>query len=418
MRRPAYHPAVTGAFASSHDCCREGLSPSLHRPGKNSSILLDSRCPYQAAAFVYREVNLLPRRDMQRLWIRSGQVGNTTNVRLNEVSVVWDRSPRGPDGQLLLRQNALTYKNARILSAWVLKNRAGTHPVISGVNDYGSYPAGWSWDSLDSAARSRFNGKLRKGSASLGVTLGSWRQSRDMIQSRSANLAKRLSGVERRLERTPRSKRPTSESPADLVLEEKFGWEPLFSDLFGAMTVIASPIPEPFFVRSRAKGGVSYRVKGGSNPTTTQNWDGQAFVTCSAKVSVSNPNLWLLNRLGLINPATVIWDLIPWSFVVNMFVNVNAMISSVTDEVGLDISDIATTRTAMITLELFKEMGSTDPSASFTRRYAKTKTRTLGSLPTVHWQVQVPALNWDLAVTAGALVLQRFQRINRLLRVV
>jgi len=142
------------------------------------------------------------------------------------------------------------------------------------------------------------------------------------------------------------------------------------------------------------------------------------MVTYCADAYVDNPNLWLANRLGLINPATVIWDLIPWSFVVNMFVNVNQMVSSVTDEVGLNISNRSVTQTARVVVECLNYDPDPDYGTSFARYYIKNKNRVVGSAPKIGFQFKLPQVNWELAVIATSLVVQKFKRVNDLIRVV
>lgn len=63
----------------------------------------------------------------------------------------------------------------------------------------------------------------------------------------------------------------------------------------------------------------------------------------SAVFRLENPNAWLANQMGLINPAVVVWDLVPWSFVVNMFANVNSLLNQFTDFYGLEVSGASTT---------------------------------------------------------------------------
>jgi hypothetical protein len=59
----------------------------------------------------------------------------------------------------------------------------------------------------------------------------------------------------------------------------------------------------------------------------------------SATVQVTNPNMFLANQLGFLNPALVAWELVPFSFVVDWFVNVGAVISSMTDFMGCTLKD-------------------------------------------------------------------------------
>lgn len=342
-----------------------------------------------------------------------------------QVSVSWDVSPR-VNGKLALRANPLTYSNAKITGIVGTSAPNGNHYTSIALGDQHNpnFIPGWSWDPLEQQALAKFNGRLRHGSASMGVTLASWKQSRDMIVNRSNRLGRSLDKAYMRLSRDKRllgRLRNEREPLANQILETEFGWRPLFQDMHAALyTVCQDGIPNEY-IRSVAKGTISVET-GPPNvfpnaPKGYQRWKGDARVVLSAKVVLSNPNLWLLNRLGLINPATVIWDLVPWSFVVNMFVNVNAMISSVTNEIGLEISDKSTTRSSFVTKDEGR-ISNGDRGTLFQSYQGKFKTRSTGTLPALQWQVRIPKLNWELALIASALVVQKFKKINNLLRIV
>lgn len=340
-------------------------------------------------------------------------------------SVSWDRSPR-VNGKLVLRANPLTFSNAGMSRITASAAPNGNHysPISQAGEHNPNVIPGWDWGPLEQQALAKFNGRLRKGSASMGVTLASWKQSRDMIVSRSNNLGNHLDKAYRRLSSDKKMLgylHKEKEPLANQILETEFGWRPLFQDFHAAMTTVCQDgIPDEW-VRARARGLISV-VAGPPQifpvaPKGSRVWYGDACVTLSAKVAITNPNLWLLNRLGLINPATVIWDLIPWSFVVNMFLNVNAMISSVTNEVGLSVSSKSTTRRSYVT-KTEERISNGDNGRYKTVWGGKMKTRTTGSMPALEWQVKVPELNWELALIASSLVVQKFQKINNLLRII
>lgn len=363
-----------------------------------------------------------------RIVDEAGQVYLTRVEYMN-----WNHSGRNPlTGKLDLRALPLEHTRDSVMSHWRKPTTTSSGDTRSwappSANSAQRLPPDFSWGPLDSAAYSKFNGKLRKGSASMGVTLASWKQSRDMIVNRSSHLSKtldasisRLRGDKGAREKLRRNRQPT----ASQVLEVEFGWMPLFQDFKAALTTVCKDGIPPEWVTSRARSSIMWSQSGTeSNPRIRESMDGTVWVTYSAKVQISNPNLWLLNRLGLINPATIVWDLIPWSFVVNMFLNVNAMISSITDEVGLDITNRSLTRGSLVGHETLQYSEPYDgqplgwPGPSFSRILNKSRYRTVGTSPKLEWQVKVPELNWELALIASSLVVQRFQTINKLIRVI
>lgn len=326
----------------------------------------------------------------------------------------YDTSPRyGGMRKLQLRSNRATLSRQWYRYRGLPAKEGLLPPELAEVSD-SSY-ARAAWPSLEAQAYQRWRGKLMKGSASMGVTLASWKQSRDMIVKRSKQLGSVLSAAERRWKRKSSSSRKKlrrkRELLADDVLEYKFGWAPLFQDFHAALSTVYGPLP-PTFIAGRASGRVVRSERKGISPKYVLTGDGTVSVSYSTRVVVENPNLVLLNRLGLINPATVIWDLIPWSFVVNMFVNVNSFISQFTDEVGYNVTDRSITRSYLISNEAFALSSYGSSTSNGILRY---KERVLGVKPTVRLQVQVPDLSWGLAVTAASLVVQKFKRLNQLI---
>lgn len=294
------------------------------------------------------------------------------------------------------------------------------------------YPPGFTWNTLDNEALARFNGKLRKGGASLGITIATYKQSREMVVNRLNLMARRIDYTIKALQqRKNRGRlhwlRKQREPLAGQVLEGYFGWAPLYEDVYSSLnTVIQQAIPLSW-VRAQSRGIIrDYRQARGpaDNPWSYENFDGKAMVTLAASVYVENPNLWLLNRMGLINPATVAWDLVPFSFVVNMFVNVNQIISSITDEVGLTISNRSTTRTVQFAhktvLEsrpnVYTHNPEVKPGMAISVVQRKQKIRTPGSFPSVKVQFRLPQANWDLAAIASSLLVQKSKTLNKLIR--
>jgi len=335
-------------------------------------------------------------------------------------------------------QNPHDFKAESVLKWSDPFNRWGYHPnACSGGQNPMMYTAfGDTFDSCEQIALAKFNGKIRKGRASLGVTIGSWGQSSRMITTRLRQASKQLDSAYKHLSspagkaRIRRDK--TGKEPlAGLVLEGEFGWRPLIGDIKSALGVIAGDtLPTTAWVTGRHREAVSREAKAGavrfgsSDRRLFDSYVGWKRVSVAASVRVSNPNLFLLNSLGLLNPLEVAWDLIPWSFVAGMFVNVGSMIKSLTDYVGLDISDKSVTKSSLVvrtSLQSFYDYNLPLDKWFLNGNYSVTsekfRTRSVGALPPVKWQVQVPSLNLEQMIIAASLVTQRVNRINQLLSV-
>ncbi|UUW21347.1 MAG: maturation protein [Sanya fiers-like virus 31] len=215
--------------------------------------------------------------------------------------------------------------------------------------------------------------------AGLGVDLVEVNQSIDMISKRALQLTrftrsllrgdiigagKQLGLTEKRVKKTFYSRRRKSvvrirkevltlqktdvkgysKLVADLWLEFHFGWEPLVKDIHDSITVLESITPS-HNVKVRGYATSTYRRTGSSG---YDQWDIKSYWTLGALVQVSNPNLRLASQLGVVNPASLLWEVVPFSFVVDWFSNVGEFLASFTDFAGLSIRNAYQTNLEVI----------------------------------------------------------------------
>lgn len=341
----------------------------------------------------------------------------------------WNTSSRNASGRLVLRAQPCWIQITTLVGRETNSTDTGwidyaSRDVRSGykfADDGGlklDQNTGPVWDSVYNAAYSRFRGKLYKGGASLGVTLAGIRQSRDMIAARMEKLARASTDLVGRTSRNPRVYKDwndVSRARASDILEGEFGWLPLVQDVHSFLTTAIDTPASPFIRASQhvPVAGTS-RYKDGSNRFTASVY-GKVRCTIAAQAVISNPNLWLANRLGLINPATVVWDLVPWSFVVNMFANINGILNSYTDFMGLDLRDLNVTRGYTLVWDNHVTRDA-DPRYLNQQVVIRRTSRSVGgSLPRPSLQFQLPKGNWELALIAGALGVQNMSKISRLM---
>jgi hypothetical protein len=120
---------------------------------------------------------------------------------------------------------------------------------------------------------------------------------------------------------------------SSLWLEYTFGWVPFFSDMWAAANVLQQD-----FGRTSHKvvvRDVAYDVyqDGGSFHSYT----GEVSMYMKGTLRVTNPNLLLANKLGLVNPAYVLWDAVPFSFVLDWVLPVGKFLQSLSNEYGLEV---------------------------------------------------------------------------------
>lgn len=114
-----------------------------------------------------------------------------------------------------------------------------------------------------------------------------------------------------------------------------YGVKPLVQDIYNGMDVLTREHPRG--TKVSAHGGGNYHYYNPRDWYQNQ-YTWRSSVRIQAYVSVNNPNLWLANQLGLINPVQMFNEGIRLSFVIDWFSNLSQIINQMTDFVGLDIA--------------------------------------------------------------------------------
>lgn len=261
--------------------------------------------------------------------------------------------------------------------------RTGYNPVTPSMDSGSAYTVRHDWETNPSdyeqafnKAYARFKDKVGT-SASVGTTLAEYKQSVSMIAQRALQLyefqrrlrqhdfdgaaralgqaaapkslrrykygkiprfdrGKRLKP--RGLRKKPLDLRPGGKDLGNTWLEYYFGWAPLIGDIYNAVDVLQREIPpDKIKVSASVKQKSSTIIEEGySSSSTVSNYTVSAKI--GAYITVTNPNLLVANQLGLVNPAVIAWELVPFSFLVDWFVNVKDVLSSCTDLFGLTLS--------------------------------------------------------------------------------
>lgn len=195
---------------------------------------------------------------------------------------------------------------------------------------------------------------------------------------------------------------PLKERAASTWLEYTFGWKPLVSDIYSACDVLQSE-----FDLIRQSGAATFSDSGASRGSYhLHKWERTVKVKSSAAIKVTNPNVALANQLGLLNPAAVVWDIIPFSFVIDWFVKVNQFVSTLNDMAGFAFVDpvTSTKRKAIATVE--QRYGA---PYVFETRSGERYTRSLSvPEPVFNPTFRLPMPSLWLAVTSSALAVGIF----------
>lgn len=343
-------------------------------------------------------------------------------------------SPRDPvTKELILKQLPHTFRYRRASGtlypvngrAWPIRSVNGFNPI--GVND----------ELLEASALAKWGRELKGYSASLGVTLGTWKESSAMIKARARNLGVRaIEAIAFYQTRKGWKKaqwlkmwraREGKEPPANMVLENFFGWQPIIKDIHDAVEVVCEEVDPDFLTVRRSKRVLNITATGWGNPAANpwrrEHTDGRVRISLAGKVVVSNPNTFFLNQLGLINPAVVVWDLIPFSWLVNAVSTTGTIVSSWSDEVGVDVTERSVTWSWDQTSTLFQyNRLAKDPNPSNRGGHSlsvnrdRGRNRTTGSFPAPSLRLKVPNLDATGTAIVVALLLQRMRTVQRLTR--
>jgi len=299
------------------------------------------------------------------------------------------------------------------LSKSVLRAIWGSGPGLTASSATAGFwqPSAAAKNAANSAAYERLKDQISD-RASLGAGLAELGQSTGMIAERATQLYRGVRAI-RKLDFQKAAtifglKRPPQgvsrhKQFASNYLEFHFGWSPLVGDIYSASNVLQEPIKSPF-PRGSAKVPSSFLTR-----TTPPYWPGfdqsagVARCRMGCEVRVNNPNLWLLNQLGLVNPAVVLWEIVPFSFVVDWFVNVEQFLSTGTDFLGLTVTNSWTSTSMHYTATQY----SSSPYHGGTVKCEVTSVnRTLGlTLPSLALRpYKVPG--WRRAASAISLLVQ------------
>lgn len=181
-----------------------------------------------------------------------------------------------------------------------------------------------------------------------------------------------------------------------------YGVKPLMDDIYNGMDVLQRPLPYNLVRGS----GV------GTSPVVRQNvtnafftYQVQCTVKCSAWVQVRNPNLWLANQMGLVNPAMWALEAIPMSFVVDWFSNLSQVVGACTDFTGLDVLDAWQSYRQTFTETWQRTSFDPNPFAAPAYKKEKVVFDRVPGIPTPRLLFAYERFNWQRGLNAISLLI-------------
>lgn len=196
------------------------------------------------------------------------------------------------------------------------------------------------WTANDTIA---LQGKLREkivgSDFDMSVFLGEGREALAMIGNAAVRVRKALSAVRRGnvigaanhllVQNAPKTKKLAigKRSVAENWLELQYGWLPLLQDAHGAACALAQQLNEPavqtYRVRLRKRKTCTV-----NSATITKGGDWFYFGETRAQLiaKLTEVNVPALN--GLADPSTLVWELLPYSFVADWFIPIGSYLSA------------------------------------------------------------------------------------------
>lgn len=274
----------------------------------------------------------------------------------------WYSSPRDPvTGRLKLVNNLFFLKKIVVSTQHEYYNtqKASTHlraAYYSSMADY-KYYQGWG-NSAYQRAFSRFREAIWGDAQTLfSVDVAERKQALKLVHNSATRIAVAAIHVKRGKWAVAAKALGLNGSPkgvskvqgfADNWLAYRYGWTPLVGSIYAGALALDQPVGTSF-----AEGGaLEYINKSYDELYFKETISGVWRSRLKARVSVAEPTLATLNQFGVANPLLVAWELVPFSFVGDWFVDVGSYLENVSAFWGLQLDDLSLTEKFSVTDDL------------------------------------------------------------------
>lgn len=123
---------------------------------------------------------------------------------------------------------------------------------------------------------------------------------------------------------------------ADLWLQYSYGWKPLASDLYELHAAAVADLKKPVVIKATGHGLSSNSVRFNWNNTYWHEGVTETSFKTRLYAGVSNPYIAGLSNAGLINPLSIAWEVVPFSFVLDWIIPIGNTLQAITAGVGLN----------------------------------------------------------------------------------
>lgn len=268
--------------------------------------------------------------------------------------------------------------------------------------------------------------KLGEGRFNAALSLAEFGQTASMVAKRARQLAEAAAcmargdarGLHRALglpapSRSERAdlNRPSPDRLADNWLEYNYGWKPLVQDVYNAVGSYQKGITgKGLLVRAAQHHGAPPppRRSPGYDPYLNKDpaekrHSGRSSAQFSG--TVTNPRARTLQELGFLNPASLAWEKLPYSFVVDWFLPIGDLLAGLTAGAGLSAVSGSITYDETTTY-YYGDNHTHSVDRLVVRKPIRPHYAMLGAV----LNLTNPMTHWSRMVSGVALLQQRFRR--------
>jgi hypothetical protein len=181
----------------------------------------------------------------------------------------------------------------------------------------------------------KLRAKIKNSNLNLAQALAEYRQTSKMLVDLTTDVLKTFRAIRRgrtvedivRRLKSPKSR--NDQIIANRWLQYQYGLKPLMSDIYGSAEALAVKIRDgfPMYVSASTERSTSGLYKGSSGQWSA-GWTEVGKCQKRCRYTIRDSTLKQLSQLGITNPALLVWELIPYSFVFDWIVPVGKWLES------------------------------------------------------------------------------------------
>lgn len=198
------------------------------------------------------------------------------------------------------------------------------------------------WDNgLESEAIAKAISRMKGQEAAIGEAIATSVQTYNMIAETGKTLLEACLALKKgnlpAVWRIMKDGRSAVRRGSDLFLQYKYGWQPMMSDIAGLWKLFNEQRSQAFIISSKGK-SIAQTISPINGDPSLSTVSGSGTRSARTKLyGIVDPNFVRYNdRMGLSNPLSLGWELVPFSFVVDWFVPVGKTLDALRGPARVD----------------------------------------------------------------------------------